>query len=369
MSNKKTLLSLAVAAGLGAVSLQASAAAPTVYGDLSFALVYTGSSTDVVGADGKDSSYGLTDNVSILGVKGEAAKIGTTSYYYDFNWILDGGSPATHLAVVGAKGDLGDLSVGSRVNGLFVGMVDGGTYLTNWYYTPGMSSLQVSNGITYMSKESGGFQFGLQAFDLAKSSDNSTNYTVAGTYTMKSLKFGLGYTSYSEYADTAVQYTVSPDSNMFGDPQNVYSGTVLKSKVGISAAYTADKFSVIAAYDVRKPSDGAADYLPDGSLAGTTTAQNTNDIKTAMLTGSYAVSGKTTLVANVSNTKQSDGVEGTIITAMVSYAAADNLLYTFEVQSSNDKANQTGLTGTTGVATGIDAKSSTGFAAGVIYNF
>ncbi|MEJ2451922.1 MAG: hypothetical protein P8047_14875 [Gammaproteobacteria bacterium] len=42
MINKRTLLSLAVAAGLGAVSLQANAAAPTVYGDLSFALVWHG---------------------------------------------------------------------------------------------------------------------------------------------------------------------------------------------------------------------------------------------------------------------------------------------------------------------------------------
>jgi len=363
MSNKKTLLSLAVAAGLGAVSLQANAAAPTVYGDLSFAFVYTGASTDP-----GDSSYGLSDNVSLLGVKGEAAKIGSTSYYYDFNWILDGGSPATHLAVVGAKGDMGDLSVGTRVNGLFVGMVDGGTYLTNWYYTPGMSSLQVSNGLTYMSKESGGFQFGVQAFDVAKSTDNATNYTVAGTYAMKSLKFGLGFTSYSEYADTAAQYSVSPDGNQFGDSQNVFSGVVLKSKAGISAAYTADKFSVIAAYDVRKPTDAAADYNPDGTLVSpySATAQNTNDIKTAMLTGSYAVSPKTTLVANYSNTDQSGGVKGTIITAMVSYAAADNLLYTFEVQSSDDDANKSGLTGSTG---GGGTKSNTGFAAGVIYNF
>jgi len=346
MSNKKTLLSLAVAAGLGAVSLQASAAAPTVYGDISFALVYTGASTDP-----GDSTYGLTDNVSLLGVKGEAAKIGNTSYYYDFNFILDGGSPNTHLAVVGAKGDLGDLSVGSRVNGLFVGMVDGGTYLTNWYYTPGMSALQVSNGITYMTKDSGAFQFGVQAFDLAKSAENATNYTVAGTYTMGGLKFGLGYTDYSDYADTSNQYSVSPDTNMFGEGTNTFAGVVLKSTTGASVAYSADKFSVIFAYDMRKPNDGAA---------------NTDSINTAMLTGSFAVTPKTTLVANYSNTDQSSGVKGSIITAMVSYAAADNLLYTFEVQNSDKDANVSGITGATG---GGGTKSNTGFAAGVIYNF
>jgi predicted porin len=348
MSNKKTLLSIAVAAGLGVVSLQASAAAPTVYGDLSFAFVYTGASTDP-----GDSSYGLSDNVSLLGVKGEAAKIGTTSYFYDFNFILDGGSPATHLAVVGADGDFGKVSLGSRVNGLFVGMVDGGTYLTNWYYTPGMSALQVSNGVTYESKESGGFKFGVQAFDIGKSTESTTNYTVAGTYAMGSLTFGLGYTSYSDYGDGVTQYSASTDTDQFGSthPTNTFSGATLKSTTGISAAYKADKYGVVLAYDMRKPNDGNA---------------NTNTINTAMLTGSYSVSPKTTLVANYSNTDQSGGVKGSVITLMASYAAADSLLYTFEIQSSDKDANVSGLTGATGAG---GTKSNTGFAAGVIYNF
>lgn len=348
MSNKKTLLSIAVAASLGVVSLQASAAAPTVYGDLSFAFVYTGASTDP-----GDSSYGLVDNVSILGVKGEAAKIGDTSYFYDFNFILDGGTPATHLAVVGADGSFGKVSIGSRVNGLFVGMVDGGTYLTNYYYTPGMSALQVSNGVTYESKASGGFQFGVQAFDIGKVTDSSTNYTVAGTYAMGSLSFGLGYTSYSDYGDGTTQYSASTDKSQFVEATNTYAGATLKSTTGISAAYKADKFGVVLAYDMRKPNDGNA---------------NTDTINTAMLTGSYAVSPKTTLVANYSNTDQSGtgGKKGSIITLMASYAAADSLLYTFEIQSSDKDANASSLTGSTGAG---GTKSNTGFAAGLIYNF
>jgi len=349
MSNKKTLLSLAVAAGLGVVSLQASAAAPTVDGDISFAFVYTGASTDP-----GDSSYTLSDNVSILGVKGEAAKIGSTSYFYDFNFILDGGSPATHLAVVGMDGSFGKLSLGSRVNGLFVGMVDGPTYLTNWYYTPGMSSLQVSNGVTYEGK-AGSLSYGVQAFDIAKDSGQSvTNYTLAGSYAMGGLTIGLGYTSYSDYAlsgGVATQYAASDDTNQFGESTNTFSGIALKSTTGVSVGYTAGKLGVVAAYDMRKPNDGNA---------------NTDTIKTAMLTGSYAVSDKTSLVANYSNTSQSGGVKGTIITAMVSYAAAENLLYTFEVQSSNADANISSLTGATGAG---GTKSNTGFAAGVIYNF
>jgi len=352
MSNKKTLLSLAVAAGLGAVSLQANAAAPTVYGDLSFALVYTGASTDP-----GDSTYGLSDNVSLLGVKGEAAKIGSTSYYYDFNFILDGGSPATHLAVVGAKGDMGDLSVGSRVNGLFVGMVDGPTYVTNWYYTPGMSALQVSNAVTYMGS-AGAASYGIQAFDIGKDSGQSlTNYTVAGSFGAGPVKIGLGYTSYSDYAmagapAVATQYAISEtDTNQFGEGTNSFSGIALKSVTGISASYSSGAFGVVAAYDMRKPNDGNV---------------NTDSINTGMLTGTYAVSSKTTLAANYSNTSQSGGVKGTIITAMVSYAAADNLLYTFEVQTSDEDANVSGLTGSTG---GGGTKSNTGFAAGVIYNF
>ncbi|MEJ2399333.1 MAG: hypothetical protein P8Z67_14180, partial [Gammaproteobacteria bacterium] len=253
---------------------------------------------------------------------------------------LDGGSPATHLAVVGAKGGMGDLSVGTRVNGLFVGMVDGGTYMTNWYYTPGMSALQVSNAITYTGG-SGPVSFGVQAFDIAKGGDNTTNYTVAGTYATGGLKFGLGYTSYSDYAvidsnGTIAQYGFSTDTNQFAESTNSYDGVTLKSVTGISAAYTADKFSVTAAYDVRKPTDN----------------YNADDIKTAMLTGTYSVSPKTTLAANYSNT--SGATKGSIITAMVSYAPSDD-----------EKAVTNGLTG----ATAVGNKSVTGFAAGVIYNF
>jgi hypothetical protein len=341
MSNKRTLLSLAVAAGLGAVSLQANAAAPTVYGDLSFAFVYTGASTD-----GGNSSYGLSDNVSLLGVKGDAAKIGGTTYYYDFNWILDGGSPATHLAVVGAKGSMGDLSVGTRVNGLFSGMVDGSVYQTNWFYTPGMSALQVNNGVTYTGG-SGPISFGVQAFDIGKdgtTGDSTTNYTVAGSYAMDSLTFGLGYTKYSDNSPAG-------DTDMSGQPTDFYDGTPIKSVTGLSVGYKAGKFGVVAAYDSRKPKD---------------TAANTSTIGTAMLTGSYSVSDKTTLVANVSNTSQSNGVKGTIMTAMVSYAPSDALLYTFELQSSDKDANSTGLSYATSPG---GTKSNVSFAAGVIYNF
>jgi predicted porin len=342
MSNKKTLLSLAVAAGLGAVSLQASAAGPTVYGDLSYALSYTGASTD-----GGNSSYALGDNVSLVGVKGEAAKIGNTSYYYDLNMIYLTSTPGVHLAVVGMKGDMGDLSVGTRVNGLFSGMVDGGTYLTNFYYTPGMSALQVSNGITYKTTESGGFQLGVQAFDIAKdggTGNNTTNYTAAGTYAMGSLTFGLGYTKYSDYSPAT-------DTDMSGQPTDNYDGVAIKSSTGISAAYKADKFGVVAAYDMRKPKDSAS---------------NTSTINTAMVTGSYSVSDKTTFVANFSNTSQSSGVKGTILTAMVSYAPTAALLYTFEIQTSDKDANATGLSYSTGAG---GTKSNVGFAAGVIYNF
>ena len=59
-------------------------------------------------------------------------------------------------------------------------------------------------------------------------------------------------------------------------------------------------------------------------------------------------------------------MKGTIITAMVSYAPSDALLYTFEVQNSNKDANAYSLTGSTSAG---GTKSNTGFAAGVIYNF
>ena len=125
----------------------------------------------------------------------------------------------------------------------------------------------------------------------------------------------------------------------------------IKSVTGISAGYKAGKFGVVAAYDMRKPID---------------TAGNTSTIGTAMLTGTYSVSDKTTLVANFSNTSQSGGVKGTILTAMASYAASDALLYTFEVQTSDKDANASSLSYSTGAG---GTKSNVGFAAGVIYNF
>jgi hypothetical protein len=150
----------------------------------------------------------------------------------------------------------------------------------------------------------------------------------------------------------ATQYAISDtDTNQFGEGTNSFAGIALKSVTGVSVGYKAGKFGVVAAYDMRKPNDGNA---------------NTDSINTAMLTGSYAVSDKTSLVANYSNTSQSSGVKGTIITAMASYAAADNLLYTFEIQTSDEDANVSGLTGSTG---GGGTKSNTGFAAGVIYSF
>lgn len=357
MSNKKTLLSLAVAASLGAVSLQASAAGPTLYGDIAVAFVYTGTSADI-GA-GSQSGYSLNDNVSLLGVKGEAAVMDGTKFIYDFNFILNQvkglGLGLTHLSTIGLDGGFGTVNVGLRENGLFVGMVDGSTYQTNWFYTPGMSALQVNDAVTYKSKKSGGFQFGVQAFDVGKdttSGESTTNYTVAGTYAMGSLSFGLGYTSYSDYADGTTQYGASTtDFNQFGDATNVYSGSVLKSVTGVSVGYKADKFGVVAAYDMRKPNDGNA---------------NTNDIKTAMVTASYAVSGKTTLVANYSNTDQSGGVKGSVITLMASYAPADNLFYSLEIQSSDKDANTTGLTGATAPG---GTKSSNSVALGATYSF
>lgn len=352
MRMQKTLLSLAVAAGVGAASLPAAAAvdlSPKLYGDLALAFVSLGSA-----GTGTTSNYGLYDNVSLLGVKGEAAVIDGTKFFYDYNAILDitsgGAAPGTHLGIIGIEGPMGTVSAG-RDNGLFVQMVDGSTYQTNWFYTPGMSSLQVGKSIKYVSPTSGGLQFGVQAFDISKVSNGSTNYTVAGTYGTGALTVGLGYTKYSKYGDGVTEYSDSSDTNQFGDPQNVFSGVLLKSKTGASVGYKAGKFGIVAAYDMRKPVD---------------VAPNTSDIKTLMVTGSYAASGTTTLVANVSNTKQSDGIKGTIVTLMASYAPADNLFFSLEVQNSNADANQYGLTGTT--YAGGD-KSSTGVALGATYNF
>lgn len=331
-----------------------------VYGDLSLALVSTSASTD-----GGNSSYSMYDNVSLLGVKGEAAVVDGTKFIYDYNAILDivngGGGLGTHLGIVGIDGAFGTVTAG-RDNGLFVGMVDGGTYMTNWFYTPGMSALQVGKSIKYVTPSNSGFQAGVQAFDIGKDSatgKTTNNYTVAGTYGMSALTFGLGYTKYSEYANdgTAVtQYAESSDTNQFGVGTNSFSGVVLKNTAGISAAYKTDMYGVVAAMDSRKPNDAAS---------------NTEAINTYMITGSYAATKSINLAANVSSTKQSDkdsvdGVKGTIVTLMASYAPASNLTYTIEFQSSNKDANVSGITGATGAG---GTKSNTGLALGAMYAF
>lgn len=361
MRNTKTLVSIAVASALGAASLPASAAGPTVYGDLAVAFVYNGKSNDTTGGTGSNSSYGVYDNVSLLGVKGDAAVIEGTKFIYDFNFILNLGtglSPATHLSVVGLEGGFGTVTYGKRDNGLFLQMVDGSSYQTNWFYTPGMSSFQVSDAIKYVSKASGGFQYGVQAFDIGKNSasgESTTNYTLAGTLAKGDLTYAAGYTSYSDHADgSSTAGNASPDTNQFGSAQNQFSSISLKSTTGVSVAYKAGKLGAVAAYDMRKPYDGAA---------------NTSSINTLMLTGSFAQTEKTTFVLNYSNTSQSGGIKGTIITGMVSYAAAPALLYTLELQSSNSDANANAITGTSGVFTGAGATSSTAIAVGATYNF
>ncbi len=356
MRNSKTLLSIAVATALAAVAVQANAAAPTanVYGDLAVAFVYNTAAADT--GKGSSSSYGVFDNVSLIGVKGDVATIDGTKYFYDFNWILNlsGGSAATHLSIVGMDGGFGTVTFGKRDNGLFLQMVDGSSYQTNWFYTPGMSSFQVSDAIKYVSKASGGLQFGVQAFDLGKSADagskSSTNYTVAGTYAMGDLTFAAGYTSFADIG------SASSDQNQFGIGQNTWSGVTLKSTTGISAAYKAGKAGFVAAYDMRKPVD---------------TATDTSTINTLMLTGSYAYTDKTTLVANYSDTSQSGGVKGNVITAMVSYAPVPALFYSLEFQTSDKKANESGITGSTGLTDGTSTgiKGSSAVAVGVTYNF
>jgi len=353
MSNKKTLLSLAVAAGLGAVSLQANAAAPTIYGDLAVALVYLDSNAN--GGSPASSSYFVTDNVSILGVKGEVAKMGTTSFFYDFNWILDGGTPGTHLSIVGMDGSFGTVTLGKRDNGIYGSMVDNGTYQQNWFYTPGMSSFQVSDAITYKTASMGGFQLGVQAFDIGKdgaTGDSTTNYTVAGTYAMGKMTFGAGYTSYADltniYTDP-LAFGFSPDTNQFGESQNVWSGVVLDNTTGVSFKYAADAWNVTAAYDIRKPLASVSPGL--------------DDLKTLMVTGAYSF-GKSTVAANYSTTSVSGYDTSNVTTLIYSYAPADALYYSVEYQTSNAAANLNGVTGATG-GTG----SSSSIALGVTYNF
>ncbi|MEJ2645146.1 MAG: porin [Gammaproteobacteria bacterium] len=355
MRMQKTLLSIGVAVGLGVASVPASAAplGATLYGDLALALVYQGGA----GA-GTQSNTTLNDNVSLLGVKGDAAVMDGTKFIYDFNFILDmphgGGTPSTHLGYIGLDGPYGTVTAG-RDNGLFNQMVDGSTYQTNWFYTPGMSALQVDTAVKYVSPDMSGLQVGVQAFDLGKSANSTTNYTLAGTYGMGGLTVGAGFTSYSKYGDGTTAYTASSDTNQFGEATNTFAGVLLKSKAGVSGGYKMGPFDVVLAYDSRKPYD----------VPGYTTTSN---IGTVMLTGSYAATSTVTLTGNYSHTDQggTGGVKGNIVTLMASYAPKDNLFFSVEFQHADKDANFTGITGTT-YATGTEGSNA--IAVGATYSF
>ncbi len=322
-----------------------------VYGDVAIALVTASKTTT-----GGDSSYGLYDNVSLLGVKGVAGEANGIKYIYDYNAILDvvngGGGLGTHLGILGIEGGFGTVTVG-RDNGLFENMVDGSTYVTNWFYTTGMSSLQVGQSIKYVSANMGGFQAGVQLFDFGKSAaggETTTNVTLAGSFAISSFTIGAGFTKYSDYADGATQYSASGDTNQFGASTNSFAGINLKSVFGISGAYKSDAFSAAAAINSRKPDDGNA---------------NDSAINTLMLAGTFAVAKGANLAATISSTTQgSSGVKGTVITFMGSYMPVDNVMYSVELQSTNKDANANGLDGTLG-----GTKAGTSLAFGAAYTF
>lgn len=359
MRMQKNLLSLAVASSLFAMSYSVSAAdlKPTLYGDLALAATYTTKSTS-----SGNASASLSDNVSLLGVKGDAAVLGDAKFFYDFNAAFDmtagGSKPSTHLGMIGVDSPYGTVSAG-RDHGLYNDLVDGSIYQTNWFFAPGMSAQYVDKAIKYVSPSLGGLKVGVQAFDIGKDSTTGkthNNYVAAVNYAVGGLTLGAGYTSYADYSDNG-KFTAASDQNQFAEATNTYSGEVLKHKAGVSVGYTMGKMGLVLADTMFKPAD--------------TGAQNTKNINTVMVTGSYAVTEMVSLVANVSSTSQSDdGVngkkEGNIVTLMASYVPADNLYFSVELQNASKKANASGLTGT--LSSGGD-KSTTGVALGATYNF
>lgn len=343
----KLFVSMFAAAALGAASASAHAASSplsaTLYGDLAASFVYSGDAGKDASGNKVYSTYGLYDNVSLLGVKGDAAIDGGTKFIYDFNagYDMTQGTPGpfyTHLAIVGIDSPYGTVTLG-RDNGLYNQMVDGSTYVTNWYLPVGMSSLQVDQSIKYVSPSFSGFSFGGQAYDMGKSSTtdvSTTNYTAAAQYTLAGFTAALGYTEYAKGAPIA------------------FGGVDLKSKVGGSVAYSGGPFTAVAAVSARKP---------------VSTAANTKDILNALLSGSYALNSTVSLIGNISSTSQaSDGsaskVQGTIVTLEAAYAPYANVLYSVEVQSADKKANESGL------ASGTSSdKSNVGFALSATYSF
>jgi hypothetical protein len=350
MNVKKILKSktalLAAAMGMACVGTAAQAApTATIFGGLGVAVYFNTPTAN----PGDSSAYRLSSDGSRIGVKGDLAKAGDTTFIYEYMFNVDSAesgsssSPTTYTAFLGAKGGWGTVMVGRPFTPFYTDIVS----VFNpfwWFYTTNVDVKQMDRAIVYTSPTMGGFNTSVSLSNIDQGSSSGskgkTNFTLTGTYTSGPLSFAAGYVGFSKYGDGTTEYSASSSETVWGTPINQYAGERLKSKIAARASYNQGPLSANLGLFSYKPTS----MIYDGT---TTTAQNDKAINTVNLWASYKMAPKWTLMGNLSSTHQSGSnpKEGTISTLGVAYAPIDSVSLFAEYQHYDKKAAVSGLDG------------------------
>lgn len=359
MSLKKRLKTskMAIALGAGMVMVGASAVARATPSATIYGMVGVVGSYNTATVNGDNATYGIQNNISQVGVKGDLGKAGDTKFIYNYDMIVDptgATTPATFWAYIGATGPWGTFKAG-RLESTFLNDVVLPFTPFWWMYPTVVANFEQDKAISYVSPTTNGFNFSLEGFNLGKGSSagskSTNNYALSGTYTMGDFAFGAGYESFSKYGDGVNEYSASPSQTVWLTPVNSYSGVLLENKFGLRGTYSAGPLTVSVGGFGFKPM--SAVFVGDGTLA-----QNTHEIYTYMATGSYALTPKWTAMGNISSTTQSsDGAlpqtRGTMVTLSVAYTPVSSVALYAEYQYADKKAVESGLDGDV-----LDAASS-----------
>lgn len=335
-------LMIALSAGVamaGVAGMAKAAPSATIYGMVGVVGTY-----NTATVNGEKSTYGIQNNISQVGVKGDLGEAGGTKFIYNYDMLVDptteSGSPSTYWAYLGATGPWGTLKAGRLESTYFNDVVLPFTPFW-WMYPTVVANFEQDKAVSYVSPLMGGLTLSVEAFNIGKGSSTGSkstgNYAFSGTYTTGPFSVGAGYESFSKYGDGSTAYSPSPSQTVWLTPVNEYSGVLLKSKVGLRGTYSSGPVDV---------SLGVFGFKPTTMLLGA--AQNDHEIYTYMATGSYAFTPKWTAMGNLSTTTQgSSGAQartrGTLVTLSLAYSPISSVALYGEYQYADKKAVESGL--------------------------
>ncbi|AOU99179.1 hypothetical protein BI364_15670 [Acidihalobacter yilgarnensis] len=336
----KIVIALSAGMAMAGVAITARAApTATIYGMVGVVGSYNTATTG-----GQKSTYGIQNNISQVGVKGDLGEAGGTKFIYNYDMSVDPtsaiGSPSTYWAYLGATGPWGTLKAGRLESTYFNDVVLPFTPFW-WMYPTVVANFEQDKAISYVSPTMGGFTVSAEGFNIGKgssaSSKSTNNYGLSGTYTTGDFSFAAGFESFSKYGDGAAKYSASPSQTVWLTPVNEYSGVLLKNKVGLRGTYSSGPLTV---------SVGGFGFKPTSMLL--TATQNTHEIYTYLATASYAFNPKWTVMGNVSTTTQGASgtlsrTRGTLTTLGLAYAPISSVAFYAEYQYADKKAVESGL--------------------------